>query len=154
MKKTFFLITFLMASASAAQADNASIDDKCVNAMRVSPEYAWAIAHPEAHSLNDPLDDARSGIVQNFTWPGSPHFLGSFPGTILKGRLLPLVSVNASPEQKANNVWQTEAVELAGAYREMVDKGFSEDKIAQEMNADTRKFCDNIQNPAYLQGLQ
>jgi hypothetical protein len=124
--------------------------DRCVDKMGASPEYAWAMAHPEAKIPGDSLAYAKMGLMQVFVWTGSPG--AGDQRLAFHGGIGPAVPILASPDQKSEDVFQTEAVTLAGAYRElyaqMLNNGSSEAQATasavSEVKADARIWCAHI----------
>lgn len=131
--------------------------DRCVNAMGSSPEYAWAMKHPEIKPVGDPLSYARSGLIQVFAWPTSPGFKHQrlMPGPSIG----PVVPISPTPEQESDDVFQTEAVILANTYhqfREQAIQGGASETAAtaaavDEVKSDARIWCGHVTQSQYWQ---
>jgi hypothetical protein len=136
---------------------NSSLD-RCADKMAASPEYAWAMAHPEAKFSGDDLGFARAGLMRVYVWPGSPGDQGqkvlAFPPP---GSGQPLTPMGESPQQQGEDVFQAEAVTLAGAYREiysqMLKSGSSEAEATagavDEVKTDVRIWCAHTTQAQY-----
>lgn len=134
--------------------DRKAFLDQCVNKMGASPEYAWAFAHPEERMPGDPVAQAETGVLYDFAWPGSPG--GAGPVVAFHASVGPETPIGQSPNQEAENIFQTEAVILAGAYHEVYDrlvsKGSTEADAkggaVAEVTKDARIWCGNATNRA------
>jgi hypothetical protein len=113
--------------------------DSCADKMIASPEYAWAMAHPEA---KEPIGIAESGVIIDRVWPGSPA--DNRQRTIAR-----------STTQKVEDIYQTEAIALASAYRTIYSQtmnnglpgGDATAAALREVKADVRIWCQNAFKP-------
>lgn len=113
---------------------NSSLDG-CADKMVGSPEYAWAMAHPEARVA---IGIAETGVPVALAFPGSP-------GTLA--------------QTHAEAIYQTEAVALVGLYRQQhaqtLTGGSSETQAAASaedaVKAAARIWCTRIAQPGAIQ---
>jgi hypothetical protein len=153
--RRFLVLCCALGMLLGAAPAQGSFIDRCVNKMGGSPEYAWAMAHPEAKfTSGDPIVLGEMGLLYVFVWPGSP---GAGNQQVLKFGTPPFSPMAETPDEKAEDVFQSEAILLANAYRakeaRLRGQGVSDaDATAAavaEVKADARTWCIHVTNPAF-----